>query len=73
MKIIKRISKPHEYLLLYNSYNKNIRDSYKKLNSYDIFNDEIKNVTINKIFSIINKLESKKILFKYFISWKKNK
>ena len=73
MKIIKRISKPNEYLLLYNSYNKNIRDSYKKLNSYDIFNDEIKNVTINKIFSIINKLESKKILFKYFISWKKNK
>ena len=74
MRIIRRTSKPDEYFLLYNSYNKSMKDSYNKLNKNDdIFNDEIKNTTFNKIFYIISKLESKKLLFKFFIYWKKIK
>jgi hypothetical protein len=74
MRIIKRISKPDEYFLLYNLYNKNMKDSCNKLKKNDdIFNDEIKNAIYNKIFYIISKLESKKLLFKFFINWKKIK
>ena len=71
MKIIKRISKPDEYLLLYNSYSKNLRDSINKYTN-NILNEE-KNIPLNKIFYIINKLESKKLLFKFFKYWKKIK
>ena len=74
MRIIKRISKPDEYFLLYNLYNKNMKESCNKLKKNDdIFNDEIKNAIYNKIFYIISKLESKKLLFKFFINWKKIK
>ena len=73
MKIIRRVSEPKEYLLLYNSFNKNLKNSLNKLNSYDILKNEEKNVTLHKIFYIINKLECKKILYKFFIDWKKMK
>ena len=72
MKIIKRVSKPDEYLLLYNSYSKNLRDSINKCNNNEFLNEE-KDMNINKIFYIINKLESKKLLFKFFKYWKKIK
>ena len=72
MRIIKRISEPKDYLLLYNSYNKNLRDKSKSKN-FDILMDENKNTILDKIFSIINKLESKKLLSRFFIYWKKEK
>ena len=72
MRIIKRVSEPKDYLLLYHSYNKNLRDNSKSKN-FDILLDENKNTILDKIFSIINKLESKKLLSRFFIYWKKEK
>ena len=68
MRIIKRISSPNEYLPLYNSYNKKLKSS--NLFSSDIFLEEESN-TIDKVYYIINKIEIKKLLFKFFIYWKK--
>jgi len=68
MRIIKRISSPDEYIPLYNSYNKKLKNS--NLLSSDLLLDEETN-TIDKIYNIINKIEIKKLLFKFFIYWKK--
>ena len=70
MRIIKRISSPDEYLPLYNSYNKKIKNS--NLFSSDMFLEEEAN-TIDKVYYIINKIEIKKLLFKFFKYWKKNR
>ena len=67
MRIIKRISNPEEYIALYNTYSKNIRNNIGKINNKE------NNITVGKIFNIIDKLESKKILFKFFNYWKKMK
>ena len=70
MRIIKRISNPDEYLPLYNSYNKKLKNS--NLFSSDIFLEEEAN-TVDKVYYIINKIEIKKLLFKFFTYWKKNR
>jgi hypothetical protein len=70
MRIIKRISNTDEYLPLYNSYNKKLKNS--NLFSSDIFLEEDAN-TIDKVYYIINKIEIKKLLFKFFTFWKKNR
>ena len=73
MKIIKRVSNPEEYLSLYNSFNKNFKESINALGKSDIFIDGNNNKILDKIFFIIEKIESKKMLFKFFNSWKKMK
>ena len=73
MRIIKRISNPEEYIELYNTFNKNMKDSSRIKNNNDILLKKENNLTLEKIFRIIDKLESKKKLFKYFIYWKKTK
>ena len=67
MRIIKRVSNPEEYIALYNTYSKNIRNSIGKINNKE------NSITVGKIFNIMDKLESKKILFKFFNYWKKMK
>ena len=75
MRIIKRISNPEEYIELYNNtFSKNVRDSSRISNSNDILLKKESNlVLLEKIFHIIDKLESKKKLFQFFIYWKKTK
>ena len=75
MRIIKRISNPEEYIELYNNtFSKNVRDSSRISNSNDILLKKESNlILLEKIFHIIDKLESKKKLFQFFIYWKKTK
>ena len=75
MRIIKRISNPEEYIELYNNtFSKNAKDSSRINNSNDILLKKESNlILLEKIFHIIDKLESKKKLFKFFIDWKKTK
>lgn len=73
MRIIKRISNPVEYFPLYNSYNKNLKESFNQLHKNDNLKDEYNNKILHKIFFVIEKLESKKMLLKFFNFWKKMK
>ena len=70
MRIIKRMSDPDEYISLYNSFNKKMRNNIFNLANNNIFIHDEKDEII-KVYSIINKLESKKLLFRFFKLWKK--
>ena len=70
MRIIKRMSDPDEYISLYNSFNKKMRNNSFNLANNNIFIHDEKDEII-KVYSIINKLESKKLLFRFFKLWKK--
>jgi hypothetical protein len=72
MRIVKRVSEPKEYFSLYNSYHKTLKDSFS-FKKTDIILNENKMTILDKIFFVINKLESKKLLSKFFEFWKKGK